>query len=363
MYPNPSVNEIEKHLTQSPEGHTLQSVLDELMRRERDVRVFVNSSTWLNVPAVIRSWKEGDGSEVLKQLLEAVDEILKQTCDENIPIMNKHLLHSSLSSLAQNASLAKNVRMRVTHCLVSLESVVEGPFVMMEREEIQAMVREMEELRFENGELKRQNEEQTSTIHAIRRQKEEEHSSQHTKVGAAAIDIFTPFHYSLSDNTFTAVVGGGGCLVSFEFGAVVARLSLIVGCVPNNNYSFGIVSKRITADALKTRFHALKEGVGGWDLFPSNRAMWLNGNLINQKKACEAGAAGQRVVIEADGREGRRTVRMSQDGVTQPAFFTNIPVPFRFAVYIGQQNDSVTIESVEVVKEAQMEGGTIPVQM
>ncbi|KAK2956769.1 hypothetical protein BLNAU_8222 [Blattamonas nauphoetae] len=241
---------------------------------------------------------------------------------------------------------------------------VENPFVMMERvEEVRAIERKVEELTQENKELKRQNEEQASTIHVMRTQREQEDRNRHTKVGAAPIDIFTPFHYSLSDNTFTAMVGGGGCLVSFEFSAVVARLSLIVGCVPKYNYSFGIVSKTIAADAPKTRFHYLKEGVGGWDLFPSNRAMWLNGNLINQKKACEAGAAGQRVVIEADGREGRRTVRMSQDGQTQPAFFINIHVPFRFAVYVGHQNDSVTIESVEVVEEPQMEGGTIPVQM
>ncbi|KAK2954492.1 hypothetical protein BLNAU_10512 [Blattamonas nauphoetae] len=124
-----------------------------------------------------------------------------------------------------------------------------------------------------------------------------------------------------------------------------------------------IISSTLAANAQTAPLPSLTGGAGGWDLYPRGRWTWLNRNNTNQKQACAAGAAGQRVVIEADGREGRRTVRMSQDGQTQPTFFTNIPVPFRFAVYIQCPNDSVTIESVEVVKDAQMVGGTIPVQM
>ncbi|KAK2958389.1 hypothetical protein BLNAU_6659 [Blattamonas nauphoetae] len=166
MFSDISINDVEKRPQKTNEGHTLQSVLDELTRRGRDVRVFVNSSTWLNVPAVLRSWKEGDDSALLVQLLKGVDDVLKQTCDADVMIVNKHLLHSSLSSLAQNASLAENVRIQVTQCLGSLESVWEGPFVLMEREEVQAVVREVEELKMQNAQhintiidLKTQNEE------------------------------------------------------------------------------------------------------------------------------------------------------------------------------------------------------------
>ncbi|KAK2952667.1 hypothetical protein BLNAU_12316 [Blattamonas nauphoetae] len=75
------------------------------------------------------------------------------------------------------------------------------------------------------------------------------------------------------------------------------------------------------------------------------------------------GREGQRVVLEADGREGKRTLKLSQDGETQPVIFTNIPVPFRFAVYIVQKNDAFEIESAEVVSSPQMVGGTIAVVM
>ncbi|KAK2956486.1 hypothetical protein BLNAU_8540 [Blattamonas nauphoetae] len=72
---------------------------------------------------------------------------------------------------------------------------------------------------------------------------------------------------------------------------------------------------------------------------------------------------GQLVVLEADGREGKRTLKLSQDGETQPVFFTNIPVPFRFAVNIYWENDAVEIESVSVVSSPQMVGGRIAVAM
>ncbi|KAK2959517.1 hypothetical protein BLNAU_5566 [Blattamonas nauphoetae] len=202
----------------------------------------------------------------------------------------------------------------------------------------------------------------------LERQKEkekyEEERKRQSKVGAAAIEFFSSSNFSLSDRTFTKhSTDDSGCLVSFEFGAVVARLSLIVGCVPQSNYTIGVISSALAANAQTTGIYALSGGAGGWDIRPSHRLTWMNAKYTNQYHACAAGAVGQRVVIEADGREGRRTVRMSQDGQTQPAFFTNIPVPFRLAVFLSWKNDSVTIESVEVVKEAQMVGGTISVRM
>ncbi|KAK2952739.1 hypothetical protein BLNAU_12388 [Blattamonas nauphoetae] len=82
--------------------------------------------------------------------------------------------------------------------------------------------------------------------------------------------------------------------------------------------------------------------------------------FLSCETAYEEGRVGQRVVLEADGRDGKRTLKLSQDGETQPVFFTNIPVPFRFAVCIYRENGAVELESVEVVSEPQMIGGRIP---
>ncbi|KAK2944592.1 hypothetical protein BLNAU_20499 [Blattamonas nauphoetae] len=80
-------------------------------------------------------------------------------------------------------------------------------------------------------------------------------------------------------------------------------------------------------------------------------------------QACKAVAAGQRVVMEADGREGKRTLKLSQDGETQPVFFSNIPVPFRFVIQMYFTRNSVEIVSSEVLQEASMVGGSVEVVM
>ncbi|KAK2958426.1 hypothetical protein BLNAU_6696 [Blattamonas nauphoetae] len=392
MYPNPSVNDVENRPQDLKEGHTLQSVLDELPRCGCDVRTFVHSSTWLNVPAVIRSWKEGDDSALLVQLLEAVDDVLKQTCDADIPIVNKHLLHSSLSSLAQNESLTEDVRIQVTHCLRSLESVVEGPFVLMEREQAQAMERELEE-------LKRQNEEKTSTITEMTTKMEalkeketqtrlleemmrmlrevrdkqlhsldEEHKEKETqrkrwkarqtlRTGGEAVEYFGPIlsrygpSFSLSmDHKFNS-------LLSFEIGAVVARFTFVIGKMRSDFYC-GIVARIHQATAPTDWFIQMKGGAG-WCPSSDARSVVQNNKTSHSGEACMEGAVGQKIVLEADGREGKRTLKLSQDGLTQPTFFTNIPVPFRFAVGMNEQNDSVTIESLAIVDEPQMVGGAI----
>ncbi|KAK2953406.1 hypothetical protein BLNAU_11692 [Blattamonas nauphoetae] len=151
-------------------------------------------------------------------------------------------------------------------------------------------------------------------------------------------------------------------LVSYECGAFVARLSLTIRNGPNDNFAVGIISSKLRNDAL-TDFFLFVKGGAGWDVHSIRQYARQNRKVTHRGFACLRGKEGQRVVLEADGREGERTLKLSQDGETQPVFFTNIPVPFRFAVYIYQNNDAVEIESVEFVDEPQMEGGTLPVAM
>ncbi|KAK2949739.1 hypothetical protein BLNAU_15313 [Blattamonas nauphoetae] len=113
---------------------------------------------------------------------------------------------------------------------------------------------------------------------------------------------------------------------------------------------------------LKTNF-TYEMGGTGWELSPAGRYARQNSKQTNKGSACLGGRKGQRVVLEADGREGKRTLKLSQDGKTAPVFFTNIPVPFRFAVSLFRVDDGVEIESVEVVSDPQMVGGTIAVAM
>ncbi|KAK2948356.1 hypothetical protein BLNAU_16702 [Blattamonas nauphoetae] len=181
-------------------------------------------------------------------------------------------------------------------------------------------------------------------------------------IGAEVIELFDQAQWTVSGSVFTKSKPGAASLVSFEFGEDVARLSLTIGKGPNDSFAVGIVSSELSKYGPIKYFLNMKGGAG-WNLTPNGRFAKQKGKEMNKGEACMAMAGGQRVVLEADGREGLRTLRLSQDGETQPVFFTNIPVPFQFAVYIYGEQDSVEIESVEVMDEPQMVGGTIPVEM
>ncbi|KAK2944174.1 hypothetical protein BLNAU_20921 [Blattamonas nauphoetae] len=105
------------------------------------------------------------------------------------------------------------------------------------------------------------------------------------------------------------------------------------------------------------------EGGAGWDCYSDYRFSQQNGKQTHNGSACKAGGVGQRVVMEADGREGKRTLKLSQDGETQPVFFSNIPVPFRFIVHPYDGGNSVEIVSTEVLREPSMVGGNSKVVM
>ncbi|KAK2946114.1 hypothetical protein BLNAU_18956 [Blattamonas nauphoetae] len=218
-------------------------------------------------------------------------------------------------------------------------------------EELNTMKLSMEAERAKNQQMMEQ----------ARRWAEQERNRQ-PRMGAEAIELFDKTNWTLFGNVFTKSKKSDASLVSFEFGEVVARLFLTIRKGPHSNFAVGIISSNLSRISPSDYFPNLKGGAG-WDVHPLLRSARQNGKEKNRVSACEGGRKGQRVVLEADGRDGRRTLKLSQDGETQPVFFTNIPVPFRFAVWIYNEHDAVEIESVDVVSEPQMVGGTTPAEM
>ncbi|KAK2942480.1 hypothetical protein BLNAU_22591 [Blattamonas nauphoetae] len=183
--------------------------------------------------------------------------------------------------------------------------------------------------------------------------------------GAAAIERYAKNKWEVSENVFTKAALEAASLLTYEIGAVVARLTVTIRADPESKYVVGVLSPKLSTDAEKHRLIFTRgKGGAGWDLGPRGRSVMQNLKVTHKGTACKAGVEGQRVVIEADGREGKRTLKLSQDGETQPVYFTNIPVPFRLGVCIcWEDHDAVEIESLEIVEEPQMDGGTIPVEM
>ncbi|KAK2955232.1 hypothetical protein BLNAU_9784 [Blattamonas nauphoetae] len=149
-----------------------------------------------------------------------------------------------------------------------------------------------------------------------------------------------------------------GSRFSLKSGANLVLLShvSVSGC-----FRFGVTSVAQTGQLQNHANFPYLPQTAGWCC--DCRKCIQNSKVTQSGTACEKGVNGQRVVLEADGRGGRRTLRLSQNGLTQPTFFSNIPVPFRFVVSFHTTQNYVYIESATVVKAPLMTNGLIVVRM
>ncbi|KAK2954359.1 hypothetical protein BLNAU_10691 [Blattamonas nauphoetae] len=225
---------------------------------------------------------------------------------------------------------------------------------------------EMEELTKMNVELieeGRQRREEQKRKAERKRKKEEEERKMKTE-RAAAIEVFHQDKFTLSGNVFTKRVSDWSSLFSLSFGPAVVRMTFLIRNWVSYNYFVGLIASDMVGKAAQTQgFFSRLERAASWHLYPSYQCASQNGKTFHKGSACKAVADGQRVVLEADGREGKRTLKLSQDGETQPVFFTNIPVPFRFGIQIFTSGASVEFVSTEVLGEASMVGGSLEVVM
>ncbi|KAK2954133.1 hypothetical protein BLNAU_10950 [Blattamonas nauphoetae] len=237
-----------------------------------------------------------------------------------------------------------------------------------EKEEFSRKMREMEEMKRMNEALieegrQRQEEKKREAERKREQEEEEERRKKMMKEGATAIEVFQQDKFTLAGNVFTINQSSENSLLSHSFGANVVRITFIIRST-SASLSFGVISADLTEQAKTAQDWFLRmKGGAGWDCLSSRRYACQNGKQSHNGSACIAGAVGQRVVIEADGREGKRTLKLSQDGLTQPAFFSNIPVPFRFVVHPYAAGTSFEIISTEVLRDAEMVGGSWEVVM
>ncbi|KAK2953822.1 hypothetical protein BLNAU_11225 [Blattamonas nauphoetae] len=232
--------------------------------------------------------------------------------------------------------------------------------------EFSRKMREMEEMKRMNEkwiEEGRQREEEKKREEE-RKRKEEEERRRNVKEGAAAIEVFQQDKFTLAGNVFTKTCGRSyHSLLSHSFGVGVVRITFIIRAI-NGSFCFGLISTDLTEQTTTGQkwFMSLIGGAG-WNCHSNCRYSEQNGKESHDGSACKAGAVGQRVVMEADGREGKRTLKLSQDGETQPVFFSNIPVPFRFGLFMYESGASVEIVSTEVLQEPSLVGGSLEVVM
>ncbi|KAK2947584.1 hypothetical protein BLNAU_17489 [Blattamonas nauphoetae] len=234
--------------------------------------------------------------------------------------------------------------------------------------EFSRKMREMEEMNEKWIEEGRQREEEKKREEERKRgeerkRQEEEERRRNVKEGAAAIEVFQQDKFTLAGSVFTKTGTSNHHLLSHSFGAVVVRITFIIRSI-GGEFHFGLLSTDLT-ERVKTAecWFRLEKGGAGWCFHSKYLDSKQNSKESHKGSACKLGVVGQRVVMEADGRGGKRTLKLSQDGETQPVFFTNIPVPFRFTIQMLSTGCSVEIVSSEVLEEPSMVGGSFPVVM
>ncbi|KAK2946988.1 hypothetical protein BLNAU_18074 [Blattamonas nauphoetae] len=267
-------------------------------------------------------------------------------------------------ALKQNEADKENIRREMEADKEKMKRDFEDRIKQMETEREQYEL--LNKKWIEEG-LQKEEKEQEEKKREAERKREEEEEEERRKMkrdGAATIELFQQDKFDLIGNVFSIKGSGWKTLQTYSFGQHVVRITFIIRFVGDSYFFAGLMGTDLTEQA-KTYSNVVGhlKGGAGWVLHSLHQSAYHDGKEDHYGKACVTVAVGQRVVMEADGREGKRTLKLSQDGETQPVFFSNIPVPFRFAIQMSSSKNKVEIVSTEVLKEASIDGGTEKVEM
>ncbi|KAK2944094.1 hypothetical protein BLNAU_20978 [Blattamonas nauphoetae] len=159
---------------------SIQSVLDELLSSGSNVSMIVNTPNWNAIPLLIRDW-DGKDETTICRLLDEISRILTLVSDLDVPVANKRLLHTALTALSRSPALPKKGSLRITHSLATLDSVLDGPFVLVETAEFQTMAQSFSDFEQRSSELMKHNKVLTDRV----AQAEEEKRSAEEKMRSA----------------------------------------------------------------------------------------------------------------------------------------------------------------------------------
>ncbi|KAK2950120.1 hypothetical protein BLNAU_14922 [Blattamonas nauphoetae] len=345
---------------------TMESLLEWLSDSSVHPRNTVNSFQWFHIPTLltthIQSHQQNEQqnerkNSILSQFLQRINTILDKCFDSHTPIPNKRLLLSSLSQLSQYPSLDPRIKKNLGHCFVSLDSVDEGPFMLVPKEQLvqrdqlvtkQAeMEKELAELRSneksllstlsslesENGRLREENHQRLVDIQL----KTEEMRTQLEKcsrlIGASeCIVTFSSDHFRVRGSTVTLFNSADriGCFTKHVLTGI-HRLSIktlanvMIGVIHTEDYL-----QRQTTYVHTSAVAAVMRNKDGM-LFTNNKSPATN-NVPRPEQEWSA---------EADLE--KRTLHFFIDGIQQPHHFINIPVPLVFALDVLTKNVPIEI--------------------
>ncbi|KAK2947311.1 hypothetical protein BLNAU_17787 [Blattamonas nauphoetae] len=361
---------------------TIESVLEWLSDSSVHPRNKVNSFQWFHIPTLltthIQSRPTKQNNEVLSQLLQRMMTILDECFDSHTQIPNKRVLHSSLSQLSQSPSLDPKIKRGVGQCLLSLDIVVEGEFIVVPKEDFESMeaaVSSFSNLKQEHDELQtklveserksgqlekgmkdflEREKSHLSMIESLQREKDQlridlasktqkleendrviaeltqtiqqmkaELAARPTLIDASNVIVaFSPLHFRVRGSTVKRINSQSwvGCFTK-PVSKGIHRMSIKTEAP---NVMMGVLDsaespKHLTSVVFTSPKAALMYNNDGY--------LWSAGYTLVQNTKPHAG---QEWSAEADLE--KRTLHFFIDGVQQPHHFTNIPVPLVFTI-------------------------------
>ncbi|KAK2957982.1 hypothetical protein BLNAU_7158 [Blattamonas nauphoetae] len=333
-------------------------------------------------------------NELLLSVLQRLTAVLDESFKNNTPVPNKRSLHSSLSQLARSSSHDPKVKKCLRHCLVSLDSVNEDEFAIVETSqldlteskdqtisELKSKIDQNADLEREMGQLRANKESYLCEIVSLQRsteQTDEENSKLRSELGTTtqkleeieqvlihaqqtmermkkeiaekeqfyvASDVIVAYsteHFRVSESTVTRINSSGyaGCFTE-PVSEGIHRLTIRnVGA----NVQIGVLDNAECPTSLTKPVYVSPKAAM---MFNSDGSLYSAGKRLGQNSKPELG---QEWSAEADLDE--RTLHFFIDHVQQQHYFTNIPVPLVFAITTDTKDAQIEITAWEEMNES-----------
>ncbi|KAK2950981.1 hypothetical protein BLNAU_14059 [Blattamonas nauphoetae] len=330
---------------------TTESVLEELTRSGSDVSVIVNTPNWNAIPLLIRDWDRKEETTKMR-LLDEMSRILTLASDLEVPMANKRLLHSTLSTLSQTPTLSKKVRLRITQALVALDSVPDGPFLLVETAEFRGMEQSHSELTKRINHLQKELEEskrkaEEKTTRELEEAREEMANSEREKremsekmelmklqlvnlpiwIGTESLQTLDRTVHRLTPTTLTPSIKferSNKWRTAFTHPIDEGEWELMIRRSKQTGLALGFVRHPLPEDATHNNCGSNADGIGG-DFVIWDGKMWKNGEFKPEGTNKKCDRIGQTAAIRVNIR--KREARLFIDDEEQPGIFTGIPSP------------------------------------
>ncbi|KAK2950614.1 hypothetical protein BLNAU_14420 [Blattamonas nauphoetae] len=180
-----------------------------------------------------------------------------------------------------------------------------------------------------------------------------------SKMGADAIELFDEDFFIKTVNTFTLRERPENeqtnfipkTLFSPIISSDVAQLSFNINHTYSGYFIGAVSAHHVDTGTQHDRWNE-DHGIATWgqDYTPPAPAQ-ANAAPPPQRQTIQ-------VVLEADCRERRRTVKLFNDGEVNTTFYLNLSLPFRFAITLCHPSVSVTTHSLTFTTKPTLKGGT-----